>query len=515
MTALGRTRLSGSLAVLAALLAILIASMAAPLSDRGAAGAGSSAGGVSAGGAPATPSRPTTPAQAAGPPAKRGVPGSVMMPAGHPLPDTVLAVIDGTRMVTVADFRSGWKNVPPPARSDTLTPQSAFQFLDLLIDKELLAARAIQETWEWSAVESAGVVSLRDRTMMRVALDSALIATARARAVRGDKALSLEALGVAARESTVARLHMSCDELLLARLATAWTALPKPSADSSLWSRMKTMGQMPSIEPGDSARVVAWSDAGTVRVSELLDAWAKLNPIFRPRIRSPEQVRDLVKNALFERVLRRQAQQDHYEQHPTVLRAVRRQEEYLASQYFVGREVFASIPLDEPTLRRYYDRNPAAWAIPTRLRVVRMVMPDRPEGSRVAVMLRDQAEADTLVARGMRRHSDFTAEITAASDSALFKAAMKSGTGTVLGPDSVAGGWQVVRVNAVLPAQSRTFEEVKDLVLRAWSDEEGERRMQELLAGLRKRAKIVVNRPPLDKLVAAAPKPKPPTGKAP
>jgi hypothetical protein len=436
-----------------------------------------------------------------------------MMPAGHPLPDTVLAVINETRIVTVADFRTGWKQVPPPARSDTLTPQSARQFLDLLIDKELLAARASQETWEWSAVESAQVASLRDRTMMRVALDSALIATARARAVRGDSTLSPQALGVAARESTVARLHMSCDELLLARLATAWTALPKPSPDSSIWSRMRAMGQMPSIEPGDSARVVAWSDVGTVRVSELLDAWAKLNPIFRPRIRSPEQVRDLVKNALFERVLRRQAQRDHYEQHPTVLRAVHRQEEYLASQYFVSREVFNTIPLDEPTLRRYYDRNPSVWAIPTRLHVVRMVMPDRAEASRMAVRLRDQAQADTLVARGLRQGADYTAEISAASDSMLFKAAMKSGTGTVLGPDSVVGGWQVVRVHAALPAQSRSFEEVKDLVLRAWSDEEGDRRMKALLASLRKPAKIVVNRPPLDKLAAAAPKPV--IGKAP
>jgi len=105
-----------------------------------------------------------------------------------------------------------------------------------------------------------------------------------------------------------------------------------------------------------------------------------------------------------------------------------------------------------------------------------------------------------------RRRSGAVAEISAASDSVLFRAAMKSGTGTVLGPDSVSGGWQVVRVNAVLPGQSRSFEEVRDLVLRAWSDEEGERRMQELLAGLRKRAKIVVNRPPLEKLATSGPK---------
>jgi len=175
--------------------------------------------------------------------------------------------------------------------------------------------------------------------------------------------------------------------------------------------------------------------------------------------------------------------------------------------------VFSTTPLDEPTLRRYYDRDPLVWAIPTRLHVVRMVLPDRAEASRMAVRLRDQAQADTLIVRGLRQGVHYAAEISAATDSMLFKAAMRSGTGTVLGPDSVAGGWQVVRVHAVLPGQARTFEEVKDLVLRAWSDEEGDRRMKALLASLRKPAKIVVNRPPLEKLAAAAPKPV--IGKAP
>ncbi|MEK7331611.1 MAG: peptidylprolyl isomerase, partial [Candidatus Eisenbacteria bacterium] len=79
--------------------------------------------------------------------------------------------------------------------------------------------------------------------------------------------------------------------------------------------------------------------------------------------------------------------------------------------------------------------------------------------------------------------------------------ALRSGTGTVLGPDSVSGGWQVVRVNAVLPARGRAFEEVRELVLRAWSNQEGERRLRALLATLRKRIRIVVNEPVLVRLV--------------
>jgi hypothetical protein len=356
----------------------------------------------------------------------------------------------------------------------------------------------------WTTVESAQVANLRDRTMMRVMLDTTLARFSAARAARGEPGLPTQALGVAARESTVARLEVRYDEPLVGRLAKAFAALPKVSPDSSIWSRLRIMGQLPVIESGDSLRVVAWSTIGTERVVDLLDAWKKLNPLFRPRVETPEQVRDLVKNGLFERVIRQQAMREGYDQHPAVLGAVKRQEEFLASQYYVTREVYAAVPVDDATLLRYYNRDPRAWAIPTRLKVMRMTLRDRSEASQMAVRLRDAAGADTLVARGQRQGVDYTAEIVARGpDSTLFAAAMKSGTGTVLGPDSVAAGWQVVRVLAVIPAQPRSFDEVRDLLLRAWNEEEGERRMKELLASLRKRTTVVVNEPGLKRIVSA------------
>jgi hypothetical protein len=121
----------------------------------------------------------------------------------------------------------------------------------------------------------------------------------------------------------------------------------------------------------------------------------------------------------------------------------------------------------------------------------------------MAVRLGDPAEAETLVVRGLRQRVNYGAEISAASDSTLFAAGMRSGTGTVLGPDSVGGGWQVARINAVIPAERRSYEQAFDLVLRRWSDEEGERRMLALLASIRRRARVVVNQAALTKLVGA------------
>lgn len=424
-----------------------------------------------------------------------------LLPHGQPLADTVLALVGPRRTIGAEAFRRGWTQVTPPARADSLTPESARQFLDLLIDKEVLAERATEETWAWTQLESVQVSSTRDRTMMRAALDSALAEAARGRAARGEPKLDADPLGVAVRESTVARLDATYDEALLGRLARQWAELPRPSADSSLWSRLRVIGEMPKIDPADSARVVAWSGVGTYKVNDMLEAWRRLNPLFRPRVETVDQVRDLVKNGLFERALRRHAELHHLDRHPVVVEAVARQREYLAVQHYVSREVYETLPVDSVTLRRFYDRDPAAWGIPTRLSVVRMLLSNRTEGSRMALQLRDEAMAETLVARGRRQGVDYGAELVEHVDSLLFRRAMRSGTGTVLGPDSVDGGWQVVRVNAVLPPQGRAFEVVRELVLRAWSEQESERRLQALLATLRKRTRVVVNDPGVALLV--------------
>src|SRR5262245_10119603 len=65
------------------------------------------------------------------------------------LPDSVLART-GNREVTVREFLNAWKGVQPPTRPDSLTPENAREFLDLLVDKEVLGAYAMKEALPWS-----------------------------------------------------------------------------------------------------------------------------------------------------------------------------------------------------------------------------------------------------------------------------------------------------------------------------------------------------------------------------
>ena len=403
----------------------------------------------------------------------------------------------------------------PPQRPDSLTPPAARKFLDLLIDKEVLGEAAVKESWTWTARESAEVLGLEDRLTMGAVLDSALRATQARFEARGDTIRDVELLGTMTRDSTVARMAPAFDTTLTRRLAKAWAAIPKPSPDSSLMSQLRAMGTMPVVAPGDLERVVAHSSDGDIRVRELLDSWKGLNPTQRPRVSTPSQIEDLVRNALFERLLRRDAERRQLAKRPDIAAAIEKQKEYVAVSHLVGREVYEKLNADSLTLRRYYDAHPGAYDLPMRVRIVRLDLPDRATATRMALQLSSRAEAESLVARGHRRRVQYLSEIARESDSLLFDRAMAAQPGAVLGPDSTADGWTVIRVMELVAPRSRSFQEAQQLVAHAWYGEEGERRMVELIARLRKQTPVRVNDRALTRLVAEGPRSAPaaPSGK--
>ena len=96
------------------------------------------------------------------------------------------------------------------------------------------------------------------------------------------------------------RLGPVFDDSLLARLALRFAALKRPTADSSLFAQLRMLGANPQVDPADTGRVVAHSSAGDFRAADLLASWRRLSPIYRPRVTSAAEVRELVMNGLFE-----------------------------------------------------------------------------------------------------------------------------------------------------------------------------------------------------------------------
>ncbi|MBI5709683.1 MAG: peptidyl-prolyl cis-trans isomerase [Candidatus Eisenbacteria bacterium] len=419
-----------------------------------------------------------------------------------PLPDSVLAVVGSRREITVSRFRKAWDQVAPPARPDSLTPEGARGFLELLVSKEALGEAAGRERWIWTARESAEYQGQRDRLVIQTMLDSALTATRRGLGPRGDS-LDQQALGIVARDSAMTRLHVRYEEALLAKLAQAWGAIPRPSRDSSMFAQLRAMGAMPAVDPADTAKVVARSDEGDYRVAGLLEAWRRLNPLYRPRIESGSQVRDLVKNGLFERMLRRDAERRGLEHRADIAAALANLREYNDVSHLVAREVYARIATDSLTLLKHFRARQDDWTLPLRVKVLGIVLGDRGEASALAVRLRAAGEAESLEAVSRRGGASLAYEVSAASDSALFARAMRAGTGAVLGPDPVEDGWEVWRVVAVMPGRRRSFDEVRDLVHHSWYGEEGERLMRALVDSLRAATPVAINQAALAKLGGA------------
>ncbi len=423
--------------------------------------------------------------------ASRGKPGRGIREQA--LPDTVLATVGGDRVVTRSKFLNAWAQVAPPARPDSLTPGTAAEFLELLIGKEALGAAALRERWVWTPDESTQYRGLRDRLVMNAVLDSALEATRLRLLAAGDTIYSPQTLGVIARDSLVAGLDVRWDAPLLARLARAFAAIPRPSPDSSLSSQLGVLGALPHVDSADVARPVAEARTGAYTVAELFDAWRHLNPLYRPRIDSADQVRDLVRNGLYERELRRDAARRRIEERPDIAAALAREREFIAVNHLVAREVYARLAADSATLERYYQRHAEEWAIPLRVRLTRLVLPDRAAATRMALQLRDAAEAESLTARGLRGGVDYRVVVSEESDSALFRHALRAGAAAVLGPDSLPSGWAVARVSEIVPGRRRSFEEARKLASHAWYGEEGERLMVALLGRVKRATRIKVN----------------------
>jgi hypothetical protein len=436
--------------------------------------------------------------------------------AGGPFPDTLLARVGAHRTVSLSVFRRSWSLVAPPERPDSLTPESARKFLDLLIGKEVLGEAALSAPGAWSARDSAEYLELADRLVMTAVLDSALRAVWTVHAARGDTLRDMQTLGAATRDDTFKRLQVVFDTTLTRHLAAAWNAIPVPPRDSSLMVQLRVLGIMPAVAPADSGRILAKTADGDIRVSELVSSWSRLSPVQRPRVSKPSQIEDLTRNALFERLLRRDAARRGVEKHADIVAQLANKREFIDVTHLVSREVYEKLVADSLTLQHYYDRHIQDFRLPTRVRALRLDLPHRAEATKMALQIRDPVEAESLIARGRRRGVVYVSDLTSVVDSTLFDRALAAGTGTVLGPDSTAAGWTVMRIMAVLPAGPRPFHEAQALVHHAWYGEEGERRLVESIARLRRGTRVSVNQHALDRLVAegvnastpAAPRPK-------
>lgn len=413
------------------------------------------------------------------------------------LPDTVLArVFTGTGAKEAKDITRA-QMIAAAARAgrklDTLTPKDRREFLDVLVDQAVLVARVRKEPRQWSRRDSNDWNALRDRLVLRAALDSAMVEVNFERAARGDSLLSPQEVGVVLRDREIRRLEPRWNDAGLAKAVSIFDTLPRPDARMSMLEQMRVAGVNPVIGEADGAMPLAESPLGTYTLGELVREFSKLNPMYRPRVSGPDDVKGMVANVFFERRLREAAIERGLEKRPDIARPLAERAEYLDVQGYVAREVYAKIPMDSLTLRKHFESHRSEFDFDERAHIVRMAFPDRAEAEAMVRRLTVPGEAESLAAQSARAGVPYATIINRDSDTTLFGRILRGGAGTVLGPDSTRQGWRALRVMQIEPRRPRTWEQAEAIVKERWYGQEGERLMRRLLDDLRKHALVVPN----------------------
>ncbi|MBK6735697.1 MAG: hypothetical protein IPG61_16790 [bacterium] len=408
--------------------------------------------------------------------------------AAADLPDTVVAQLaDGTRIesITVADVRAAAQR-RGLAASD-LSPAKVRELLGTQLDRRALRLATAAEPLAWTPEDSAQHRGVGHQLAFEAALDSAYTVERARRAALGDTVTHPAVLGAAMRDLELARNAPVWDDAVVGRLAEAFAALPAPSAQDDLVQRARKMTRFPAIAAADSDAVIATHAGSPFRVRDLLGEWRLLRALDRPHLADERQVRDFIGTALYQRLLRAQARPADAPARPADARVLRDQAEGFAATAWAVRHVFSQVPRDSLTLRREYDRDPSRWDLPARAEIVRRHLSTREDAERLAARLRTRAGADSLAAHDRAQPERVPDLVDERGDRALTERSLAAGDFGVVGPDSLAASvWRVTLVLEALPRRSRTLDEARSAVDRAWFDAESERRLRAALDGLRR-----------------------------
>lgn len=415
-------------------------------------------------------------------------PGRATAAAVADLPDTVVAQLgDGARIerITVADLRAAAQR-----RGFTeidLSPARVRELLGTQLDRRALRLATAAEPLAWTPEDSAQYRGVGLQLAFEAALDSAYTVERARRAALGDTVTHPAVLGAAMRDIELARHVPVWDEAVLGRLAGAFAALPTPAAQDDLVQRARKLTRFPAVAAADSDAVIATHAGIPFLVRDLLNEWRLLRVLDRPHLADVQQVREFIGTALYQRLLRAQARPADAPARPVDARRLRDQAEGFAATAWAVRHVFSQVPRDSLTLRREYERDPSRWDLPARAEIVRRHVSTREEAGRLVTHLRTRAGADSLAAHDRALPERVPDLIDERGDRALTERSLAVGSFGVVGPDSLADGvWRVALVLEASPRRSRSFDEARSAVDRAWFDAESERRLRAVLDGLRR-----------------------------
>jgi peptidyl-prolyl cis-trans isomerase C len=274
------------------------------------------------------------------------------------------------------------------------------------------------------------------------------------------------------------------------------------------------------VAPGSGGdQVLARVDGQVITAAELQRRLDALDPYSRARFSAPEQRRKFLENLVRFEVLAREAQSRGYDRDPEVQRALKNE----MINTLLQKELDDKLrPEDVPEgeVARYYRDHTGEFRQPEQVRVSQIFTVDQVKAERAAAAARPLAGKPD----GEKAFRELVAQLSEDEDSrsrggdltffdrqtamyprALVDAAFALGDGGVSGPVHTDRGYHVLLLTQRRPAFTRALPEVSREIRKQLLRERRAKKMEELVAEMRKRVKVEIYEDQLAKVAVTTP----------
>ena len=461
-------------------------------------------------------------ANAASPPPARK-PAAAIRPA---LPDTVIARLPH-RDITSREFVLAWHRVDPRYRPQGTTVAERQQFLDQMLEREMVARAATAEPFVMTELESAQYLAAKAQAVRRtlykqLVQDSAVVTpadldSARARLKNSDpsKPPSPQAVEAWARSLAEPRRAAHVDSLLKAQLAPVWDdtakarlargygALDPTKPDPRKPFSLKLNNRIPALAPADTGLVLARTTQFDLTVGEFTRRFNLLNPFDSDFPVTPNEVEARGEQFLGQMWFDREADRRGVANDPAVVEAARGKRESIALDHYFATHIAAKVDTSDAVLRAWYAKNVKRYAINGQSVVSNIVTPSRAKADSIGAELKAGAPWDSVCTRHIpegtpaREQCGSTTSVPDAyPDSALVAGLKRLKKDEVLVQalsGDAAGNYVIVKFVERIEPRDRTFAEARTYVVREVTADQSERYLQAELARLRKKMPVRKN----------------------
>lgn len=450
-------------------------------------------------------------------------PADRVLAAETPLPDTVLAQV-GQNAVTRSEFLRQWERIGAyDAPATKPLAERRREFLNQLIDKELLTQAAAGETWTPTAEEEAKL-GLLQLNLMRQAYYRMMVVDSLPQAPAGhahgqdENAAERQAAESRLVDRLVGPLSPQWDRSVAAFLAAAFQKLPRPKEEGPGWMRWNYTAWMPPVAVSDTGKVLGRSTLGPFTIGRFLWHWAQVPPQQRDRPDTADQVIDWARNFLAQGIMDNEARRLNLAHDPAVQAEVEKEREIMKLDAYYRAHVSTQVDTSEARLRALWSKNPRRYDGPPFDRFLAIWYRRFDDAAAARAVLENGARWDSLLAARFpipadeasaklaRSEADLyrypQAQLATSPDTTLTKWFAAARPSQVFGPRNRAGQWWVYRYLEHQDGKRRTFAEARELVAEKAAYDDEEKALRAHLDSLKRRYAVRVN----DSALAALPK---------